>query len=55
MTVLHQPKGGMCRTCQHAQRNCSALPFDQMPAIERTPTAVIVRCTEHQRRPDAAR
>lgn len=55
MTIrAYQPKGGMCRTCQHAQRNCSALPFDQMPAIERTPAAIIVRCAKHQRRPDSA-
>lgn len=55
MTVLHQPKGGMCCTCQHAQRNCSTLPFDQMPVIERTPSAIIVRCTHCQRRADGAK
>ena len=50
MTALHQPKGGMCRTCVHLLRNCSTLPFDQMPVIERTPAADIVRCTEYKRR-----
>jgi len=45
----------MCRTCQHAQRDCSGLPFGQMPVIERTPEAVIVRCTQHQRRADGAK
>lgn len=55
MTIrAYQPKGGMCRTCEHAKRDCSGLPFDKMPVIERTPGVVIVRCTEHQRRPDAA-
>lgn len=55
MTVLHQPKGGMCRTCEHAARDCSALPFDKMPVIERAPGAIIVRCAQHKRRPEAAR
>lgn len=46
----HQPKGGMCRTCTSVAADCSGLPFDTMPVIERTPEAVIVRCTQHKRR-----
>lgn len=57
MTIrAYQPKGGMCRTCvHHLLRNCSTLPFDQMPVIERTPAAIIVRCTQHKRRADGAK
>lgn len=51
--MTYQPKGGMCGSCKHVKRNCSALPFDQMPVIERTPSAAIVKCTQHQRRTDA--
>lgn len=43
--MISSTKGGMCASCQHAKRNCSTLPFDQMPVIERTPGAIIVRCT----------
>lgn len=53
--MISSPKGGMCRTCQHAQRDCSTLPFDQMPVIKRTPGAIIVRCTQHKRRADGAK
>lgn len=53
--MTHQPKGGMCRTCVHLLRNCSALPFDKMPVIERTPAAIIVRCAQHKRRADGAK
>lgn len=55
MSVTHQPKGGMCRTCEHAARDCSALPCNKMPVIERAPGAIIVRCTQHQRRADGAK
>lgn len=51
MTQLqHQPKGGMCRTCEHALRKCNHLPFDTMPALARDAQTVIVRCTEFHRR-----
>lgn len=49
-----QPKGGMCGTCTNAKADCSGLPFDLMPVIERTPEAIIVRCTQHQRREGSA-
>ena len=48
--MTHQPKGGMCRTCVHAHRNCSHLPFSTMPALARDAQTVIVRCTDFQRR-----
>jgi hypothetical protein len=43
----HQPKGGMCRTCLWETRDCSALPFESMPVIERDGAVSIVRCAEH--------
>ena len=48
--MTHQPKGGMCRTCVHAHRNCSHLPFCTMPVLARDAQTVIVRCTDFQRR-----
>ena len=51
--TTYQPKGGMCMTCQHNDRDCSALPFHSMPVVDRYyleseayPVAR-VRCTEH--------
>lgn len=47
----HQPKGSMCAACQHAARDCSALPFGQMPVIKRYPDgAKAVRCSSFARR-----
>ncbi|SEI63609.1 hypothetical protein SAMN04244572_03215 [Azotobacter beijerinckii] len=48
--MIFQPKGGMCAVCHHALRNCSTLPFDRMPVLQRDGQTVIVRCTEFQRR-----
>lgn len=48
--MRRQPKGGMCATCEHAFRNCSNLPFELMPAIDKTDEAIIVRCTEFVRK-----
>ena len=46
--VVYQPKGGMCMTCKHMLvRNCSNLPFHNMPMIRLTELVAIVRCTEH--------
>ncbi len=42
--MTHQPKGSMCMSCAHKAKDCSALPFAQMPPIERTGLTVIVRC-----------
>ncbi|MDX9667947.1 hypothetical protein QMK50_23625 [Pseudomonas sp. P5_152] len=47
--MTYQPKGGMCRTCTHAHRNCSHLPFSTMPVLARDTQIVIVRCTDFQR------
>lgn len=52
--MTHQPKGGMCASCTHQQRDCSALPFDQYPIIQRynyngKPVA-IVKCVEFKRK-----
>ena len=44
-SMSYQPKGGMCRTCSHAKRDCSTLPFGSMPVIERLGSVAIVRCT----------
>ena len=45
--TTYQPKGGMCMTCQHKDRDCSALPFHNMPMIRLDVFVCIVRCTEH--------
>lgn len=47
--MIHQPKGGMCSACRHAQRNCSALPFASMPILARDGHTIVVRCTQFQR------
>ena len=47
----YHPKGGMCLTCGHAQRNCSHLPFSTMPVIERYDRVARVRCTGYVRAP----
>ena len=47
--MTHQPKGGMCVACVHAKRNCSNLPFETMPPIQRDDKTVIVRCTDFKR------
>ena len=46
----HQPKGGMCATCEKCREDCSGLPFETMPVITETVLGVkIVRCAEHVR------
>lgn len=41
------PKGGMCASCVHSKRNCSALPFDRYPVIKRYPDGTqAVKCAE---------
>lgn len=47
--MTHQPKGGMCCACQHARRDCSALPFKYMPSIKHYTSTIIVRCTDFTR------
>lgn len=53
--MTHQPKGGMCCNCQHARRDCSALPFEQMKPIERDGDRIIVRCAGFERKPQSTR
>ena len=49
--LTHQPKGGMCSTCKHCNRDCSHLDFDKMSVISKPDIfgAVIVKCTDFQR------
>lgn len=49
--VKFQPKGGMCFSCKHIKRDCSGLPFDEMPVIAYEDSQVlrIVRCLEFER------
>jgi len=46
---MHIPKGGMCRTCTHRDRDCSTLPFKDMRVISMCQDVSIVRCTDYQR------
>ena len=48
-----QPKGGMCASCAHRARDCSMLPFGEMPTIEIVEGVRIVRCTAYIRPPPA--
>lgn len=49
--MKHYPKGGMCASCKHRNRDCSHLNFAAMRVIERHAEDVwIVRCTDWQRR-----
>lgn len=49
--MIYQPKGSMCVTCRHALRDCSALPFNTMPAAKRfSDVATSVICTEYERK-----
>ena len=47
--MTYHPKGGMCCACQHARRDCSALPFKAMPTIQRDSSTIIVRFAEFKR------
>lgn len=48
--MTHQPKGGMCASCQHKRRDCSTLPFDRYPVIKRYRDGTqAVRCAEFRR------
>jgi hypothetical protein len=46
----HQPKGGMCASCADRVKDCSKLPFEEMPVIRTVGEGVrIVACTEYRR------
>jgi len=48
MDMTH-PKASMCRVCAHRDKDCSKLPFDTMPVIERYHGGVVVRCLEFKK------
>lgn len=41
----HQPKGSMCMSCKHVNRDCSWLDFEAMPKMQQAEELVIVKCT----------
>ena len=43
------PKGGMCATCKHQDRDCSHLPFNEMRIIDYNETLAVVKCDEFER------
>lgn len=48
---MSQPKGSMCASCKHADRNCSHLAFNSMrPTKKYSDGTVAVICTEHERK-----
>lgn len=51
--MTHFPKGGMCASCEHKRRDCSALPFDRYQVIGRYvhngKPVTIVKCAEFER------
>lgn len=46
--MTHQPKGSMCMSCRHTFDDCSRLPFSTMPAMSKSKSRTIVRCTEFE-------
>lgn len=51
---MSQPKGSMCASCEHAQRDCSHLPFSYMRPVKKySDGTVSVICTEYERRKEA--
>ena len=44
----YQPKGRMCANCKYKHRDCSHLPFNEMPVIEdlKSYGIFIVKCTD---------
>lgn len=43
--MTHQPKGGMCATCEYRYQDCSGLPFSDMKKYRDN----IVICDRHKR------
>ena len=39
------PKGGMCMSCQHVNRDCSWMDFESMSKMKQAEELVIVKCT----------
>lgn len=44
--VTYQPKGSMCCNCANWFRDCSHLPFRNMPIIESQGNIRVVKCNE---------
>lgn len=44
--ITYQPKGSMCCNCTHWSRDCSRLPFETMPVIEKVGNVRVVKCHE---------
>jgi hypothetical protein len=44
--MTYQPKGSMCSVCKHKLEDCSKLPFNAMPAMNKSNGVTVVRCTE---------
>ena len=48
--MTYIPKGSMCASCQHKHRDCSHLPFRDMPRLsEYLRMYVVVKCTDYKR------
>lgn len=56
--MKYQPKGGMCAVCEHVNRDCSNLEFENMIPITKTfelktksgiEAVKIVKCDEFKR------
>jgi hypothetical protein len=49
MMNVHQPKGSMCAVCKFSSRDCSKLPFNEMPVLKTYSDGTkAVKCTEFQ-------
>lgn len=43
---IHQPKGSMCAVCKFSNRDCSKLPFNEMPILKTYSNGTkTVKCT----------
>ena len=47
----YYPKGSLCISCVHRARNCSGLPFRQMPVHRADGIDAVVICTDFRRPP----
>lgn len=48
--LIHRPSGRMCQNCLYcAVRNCSYLPFADMPKIKKDKDGtIVVKCSEYR-------
>ena len=46
--LMYQPKGSMCMSCIHTERDCSFLDFSKMPILVSMKDIAIVKCTEFE-------